>query len=610
MSRTITIETTPPGADVSRKDYYAPDAVWEQVGRSPIENLRAPRALFRWRIEKKGFATAEGSLFRRPLPLMAMSGTGAARAAVTLDEEGKSPAGMVRVSPGKQPVSLDIPGYEALPPVSLEDYWIDRYEVTNKQFKQFVDAGGYQKQEYWKQEFRKDGRVLSWSEAVALFRDATGRSGPAGWVQADYPADRGDYPVSGVSWYEAAAYAEFAGKSLPTIWHWNKAAGTYWSGIVALASNFGGHGPVRVGSYPDLGPWGTYDMAGNVKEWCWNEAGPGLRYILGGGWDEPGYMFEDTDARSSFERSPNFGFRCAKYLSPDAVPNTATAAVPSPARDYDHEKPVSDEILRAYKSLYSYDRTPLHAAVESVDENNESWIREKVTFAAAYGNERVIAYLFLPRNFKPPLQTVIFFPGSGVILDRSSGNPYTSMIDFVIKSGRAVLFPVYKGTYERGDELNSDYPNTTSSWRDHVIAWSKDLGRSIDYLETRREIDRNKLAYEGHSWGAAMGSVLLAVEDRIKVSVLIVPGFNLQKSLPEVDEFNFAPRVKVPVLMLNGRFDFYYPVAASQEPMFRLLGTPNEHKRRVVYETGHNIPRNELIKETLDWLDRYLGPVK
>ena len=107
-----------------------------------------------------------------------------------------------------------------------------------------------------------------------------------------------------------------------------------------------------------------------------------------------------------------------------------------------------------------------------------------------------------------------------------------------------------------------------------------------------------------------MGSIMPAVEERIKVCVLIVPGFNLQKSLPEVDELNFAPRVKAPVLMLNGRFDFGYPVDSSQLPMFRLLGTPKVHKRRVVYETGHNIPRNELIKETLDWLDRYLGPVK
>jgi len=135
------------------------------------------------------------------------------------------------------------------------------------------------------------------------------------------------------------------------------------------------------------------------------------------------------------------------------------------------------------------------------------------------------------------------------------------------------------------------------------------LGRSIDYLETRPDIDHGKLAYEGASWGAAMGSLLPAVEDRIRALVLVSPGFYLQKRLPEVDQLNFAPRVKVPVLMLNGRFDFIFPPGSSQEPMFRLLGTPKENKRRVVYETGHDIPRNELIKETLDWLDRYLGPV-
>ena len=107
-----------------------------------------------------------------------------------------------------------------------------------------------------------------------------------------------------------------------------------------------------------------------------------------------------------------------------------------------------------------------------------------------------------------------------------------------------------------------------------------------------------------------MGALLPAMEDRIRVCVLVVGGFYFQKSLPEADQLNFTPRVKVPVLMLNGRFDLFCPVGTSQEPMFRLLGTPTEHKRRVVYDTGHDIPRTELIKETLNWLDRYLGPVQ
>ena len=102
---------------------------------------------------------------------------------------------------------------------------MDRYEVTNRQFKAFVDGGGYGKREYWKQPFVGTGREISWEEAQAQFRDATGRPGPASWELGSFPEGREDFPVDGVSWYEAAAYAEFAGKSLPTVYHWYRAAG-------------------------------------------------------------------------------------------------------------------------------------------------------------------------------------------------------------------------------------------------------------------------------------------------------------------------------------------------------------------------------------------------
>ena len=188
---------------------------------------------------------------------------------------------------------------------------------------------------------------------------------------------------------------------------------------------------------------------------------------------------------------------------------------------------------------------------------------------------------------------------------------YLPDFDFIIKSGRAVLFPIYKGTFERGGGPKPIYwPNTSSTYRDNVIFWSKDLSRSIDYLETRQDINPNELAYEGDSWGAAMGALLPAVETRFKALILIAPGFFLQERLPEVDQLNFAPHVKAPVLMLNGRYDFLWPPRISQEPMFRLLGTPTEHKRRVVYDTGHDVPRTEMIKESLNWLDKYLGPVR
>ena len=141
-----------------------------------------------------------------------------------------------------------------------------------------------------------------------------------------------------------------------------------------------------------------------------------------------------------------------------------------------------------------------------------------------------------------------------------------------------------------------------------MVMWSKDLGRSIDYLHTRPDIAKDKIGYMGYSWGAGMAPVFLAVEPRLSLALLNVGGFYLQSALPEADPVNFASRVKVPVLMLNGRFEFFFPTETSQEPMYRALGTPAEHKRWVLYDVSHNIPRNELIKEFVKWMDKYWGP--
>jgi eukaryotic-like serine/threonine-protein kinase len=106
-----------------------------------------------------------------------------------------------------------------------------------------------------------------------------------------------------------------------------------------------------------------------------------------------------------------------------------------------------------------------------------------------------------------------------------------------------------------------------------------------------------------------MGGLLPALEPRLKTSVLYVAGLELQRGQPEVEPVNYLPRIRMPVLMLNGRYDHFFPIETSQLPMFRLLGTPPDRKRHVIYDGGHFVPRGLLISETLDWLDRYLGPV-
>jgi len=608
ISYQTSVETAPAGADMYRRVYSDESAPWELVGRTPFKNVRQPRGNFVWKFEKPGFGKVlrtTAALFGRYPPPAGQP----VAAVVTLDESGKIPSGMVRVSPLKYSKTLFIPGYEGMPELALKDYWIDQYEVTNRQFKAFVDQGGYQKHEYWKVDFQRDGKQLSWNEAMALFRDAAGRDGPKDWVQGEYTKGQDDFPVTGISWYEAAAYAEFAGKSLPTIYHWNRAAGPFSAAAIVPASNFSGTGVWPVGSKPDMSPWGNYDMAGNVKEWVWNEADAGKRYVLGGGWDDPNYMFVDPDAQSPFLRAADIGFRCVKYVEQDDSLPVAAAPMATPRRDLSKEKPISDELFRAYRGVYSYDKVPLDATVEPFGKDEEDWRTERITYTAAYGHEQAIAYLFLPKKGKPPFQTVVFFPGSNALLLRAFSVYPTAALDGILRSGRAVLYPVYKGTYERGDGMESDVTNATSTWRDHVVMWVKDASRAIDYAETRPDLDHEKLGYYGYSWGAAMGAIVPAVEPRLKACVLALGGLDFQRTLPEVDTVNFVSRVKQPVLMLNGRYDFFFPVESTQEPFFRMLGSKKDQKKHLLYDTGHNIPRNELIKETLNWFDQYLGPV-
>ena len=597
MSRLFTVETTPEGAEVWVKEYAAPETEWRHLGKTPLANVRMPFGLHRWRIEKKGFETVEAV----PQTLFPSRGM---TLRFALDSVGSIPPGMVRV-PGES-VSIEIPGLDHLPAVQIGDYLIDRTEVTNQEFKRFVDAGGYKNRDLWRYPISRNGRVLGFEEAMALFRDRTGRPGPATWDLGDYPEGKRDLPVTGVSWYEAAAYAAFVGKQLPTIYQWSYAAGAWATHQLVPVSNFTGSALAPVGSYRGVGPFGTYDMAGNAKEWCWNASGD-KRYILGGAWNEPSYMFNDVDAQDPASRAANYGFRLVKAVDDRTAP-AAAAPVAWWTRDYSKEKPARPEIVEAYKRLYAYDRTPLDARVESIDDSSDRWRKEKVSYAAAYGGERIVAYLFTPRQGTPPYQTVVLFPGSNVIHQRSSAElPGMRLVGPVLRSGRAFLYPVYKSTFERGDALTSDYPAPTAFYRDHVIMWFKDLERTIDYVESRKDLDAKRIAFYGVSWGAVLGPLFLAIDERLKVGILVGGGLSRQESPPEADSFNFAPLVRQPTLMVNGRYDFFFPVDSTQVPLFKLLGSPPKDKRHLVLEAGHVPPNDILTQEVLDWLDRYLG---
>jgi eukaryotic-like serine/threonine-protein kinase len=538
------LQTSPPGVDVYFKPYMAPDAPWEVLGKSPIPQVwMEPRPAYRLRMAKAGFETLEAAL-------EATSGSDNTRSlSVRLTPKGDGPPGMVFASGGPNPL---LPAGAVLP-----DYWIDKYEVTNRHYNEFIAAGGYRNSGFWTQAFIKDGRTLTFEQAMAEFRDATGRPGPAGWRFGMYPEGTDDFPVTGVSWYEAAAYAEFAAKSLPTTYHWYRASGRD-SIFVLMAelSNIGGTGLAKAGSHAGISPVGAYDLAGNVREWCWNALGS-RRYILGGAWDDSGDTCMNPENRSPFDRAGVNGFRCIRSVAP--VPEALLAPIDLMPVNHAGVAPVSETVFRAYRAMFSYDRTELKPSVESIEEHPQ-WRKEKITFAAAYGGERVTAYLFLPKSSKPPFQTVVFCPSKLAFDLRDDQHIERPLITFLMLSGRALMYPIYKGTYQRGI---GGFPGIVplpgperSAERDLVVQWRKDLGRAIDYLETRPDIDGNRLAFYGLSLGGFWGPVLTQVEQRFKASVLVAGGLSPWIPLPEIDAVHYLPRNPIPTLLIAGRDDY------------------------------------------------------
>jgi formylglycine-generating enzyme required for sulfatase activity/pimeloyl-ACP methyl ester carboxylesterase len=605
IATTLTIDTQPAGAGVFWKDYGTPDAPWQFAGTTPLKDARVPRDLLRVEVRKDGFQTLE---LVSPRHIVRLD---VDMPRLTLDRAGTLPPEMVRIPASKTEMNLGgLAKYEG---AEVPEFLADKYEVTNRAYKAFVDAGGYANAKYWRFPVIDGGKQIPLSAALARFIDRTGRPGPATWEAGTYPDGLADHPVAGVSWYEAAAYAAWAGKQLPTVYHWTQMADTLQAEFLLPLSNFSGKATTAAGSLAGLSSFGVYDIAGNVREWALNTSGnAGERFILGGGYTEPTYDFTDAVAQPALDRSPSNGFRCIRELAGVPVPAALTEPLFLAFRDYSHEQPVDDRTFAQFARQFVYDRAPLEAHLDKVVDG-EDWRLEGVSVNAAYNGERLPIYVFLPPHGRPPYQPVVLFPGSAMLfVSRFDPRWIADYRDysFVIKSGRALVLPVYKSTFERQDGLHTDLPNESVAYKEHVIMWTKDFSRTLDYLETRADLRPDRIAFLGASWGGFMGGIVPAVEKRIRVAVLNVGGMAMERALPEVDQINYLPRVTQPVLMLNGEYDSYVPVETAQKPFFRLLGTPPGDKKMIVYPSGHLVPRVEFMKETLAWLDQYLGPVR
>jgi len=594
----ISVTSDPAGVRVAIQDYLRPHSAWFALGTTPLNNIRIPRGYFRWKLSEPG----AGERIEAPETKVTM--------AFPLAAEQKTPAGMVFSPGGSWEAYQGFLGW--LGPYQLPPYYIDRYEVTNRDYQKFVDAGGYANPQYWPAVFQQSGHTIAWRDEMAQFRDTTGRPGPSTWVAGHFLQGQADFPVSGVSWYEAAAYAAYAGKSLPVLGQWYQAAPPDVAEYAVPSSNIATAALAPVGAYNGVGPYGTYDMAGNVREWVANPVDHDLRFILGGSWKSAAYLYTDPEALSPMDRSDGNGFRCVRNLGP--LPGNSTEPYRRIARDFASYRPVNDPVFRAYELLYAYPKTPLNAEVEGLIRETEDWREEKVSFDTAYNGERMAAYLFLPKRVRPPYQTILFFPSARVLFlpPDSSHLGDIQFFDYIVQSGRAVMYPVYENMYERR-EPSVRYNLPSAGVNDQLtVDWYKDAARSLDYLATRSDIDSAHLAYLGVSMGSADGVIFATLlQDRLRTAILLDGGYFLQKPSPGFDQADFATRMKIPVLMVNGRYDYTFPLETAQDPLFSMFGTPPADKSHVVLDTPHDVTeqRPQLVRTVLEWVDRYLGRV-
>ena len=191
---------------------------------------------------------------------------------------------------------------------TIKAFLLDKYEVTNEQYLEFIRSGGYRQ------------------PALRRFVDSTGSPGPRGWSGGLYAEGTAKHPVVGVSWTEADAYARWRGKQLPTRAQWWHAAlrrgySLPWGAdteTINERANFRLESAVAVGSHPrGVSHVGAHDMAGNVREWLRDGSGDARKHVaVGGSWQDPTYLF-DPQWSEEFpaDFANNFiGFRCVKEM--------------------------------------------------------------------------------------------------------------------------------------------------------------------------------------------------------------------------------------------------------------------------------------------------------
>jgi formylglycine-generating enzyme required for sulfatase activity/tRNA A-37 threonylcarbamoyl transferase component Bud32/dienelactone hydrolase len=493
----------------------------------------------------------------------------------------------------------------------LAPFALDRFEVSNARYAEFVKAGGYRDARFWSASPPGFDR--------ARLVDRTGLPAPRGWVDGEPPAGRASHPVTGVSWHEASAYCAWRGGRLPSLFEWEKGSRDGQVSRLAFVmpwghydprtadvvrANFSGRDTDPVDSHPfAISPYGAYNMAGNVKEWLANRVGDGWG-TAGGSYEDPMYLFSQVGSQSG-DGLPSLGFRCVRPLGDGRFdvgtePLPLSAATPSYA-------PVGDDAFPPLLAHYRYDPRPARPRGTTREETAD-WVRER-TWIDGVGGDSVLAYLYLPKSSRPPYHTLVFIPSSAAFGQSTIPRLAELVVGAQVKGGRALLAPVLEGMVERQQGRRSPPAPNSVAFRDGMVRHATEMRLAMDWAAARPDIDSSRFAYIAISFGAGSRLPFAAVDPRFKAVALLGGGIDerIQPTLPEASNINFAPRIRAPKLMINGRLDEEHPWLTRAKPLWELLREPKE--LLLVDDAGHAVPTEELTPPTKAFLDRVLGPV-
>jgi formylglycine-generating enzyme required for sulfatase activity len=620
ISTTLNVTSEPARAEVWLKrfdpDAAVESATWTFVGTTPLSGFEVARGDYLVSVEHEGYEPFQRSWSDLvagavDAPINAFEPVPINVTLMTL-EQAKERAGMMFVPGGEYRL-----GHWRRPTdvkAKLQGFFIDKFEVTNREYKKFVDDGGYQNARFWPADFVKEDRKISRDEALRELVDRTGRPGPRDWSRATYPEGKANHPVAGVTWYEAAAYAAYRGKSLPTIFQWEKAAkyavsnnflgvtmpwGLFHRTIDGRA-NLSTNGTVPVGKYEfGMSPFGCFEMAGNVAEWCLNQTSNGF-ITSGGSWASLPQSWGEYGAYPGFHRSHEIGFRCV-WNPPGAGGQGAIAVT------IDGEPPVFEPALEAevrgwMKDHYHYDSTlTLEEEVDTAE--TSQWRRKRIEYNGAQG-QRAIAYLYLPKGFPGPHQVIHLFP-AGDVRQGFRTVPQTIETDYIhyLRSGRAVFAVVLQGFLEREspakwiDATQIEYVEDNA--RDVI-----DMRRGLDYLLSRPDIDRRGVAFMGCSFGGPW-MVLPAIESRYRAVILSAAAVKKTSENAAANAEHFIPLIRPPKLQVHGRFDEVARLKTQAEPLHHLLS--GSDKKMHLYDGGHRPDPKEQSLVVNAWLDEVIG---